>query len=65
MYAGTIAASHYARGVAVAVMGKLEEAEAERKKFYAALENKFKRWKSIAFLKMSCMILSTIPEFLA
>ena len=40
VYAGTVATSHYARGVAFAAMGKLEEAEAERTKFYAALKNK-------------------------
>ena len=32
--------AHYARGVAYAVQGKLEEAEAERRKFYEALDNK-------------------------
>ena len=40
LYAATIATSHYARGVAFAVLGRITEAEAERKKFYAALENK-------------------------
>ena len=40
MYAGTIATSHYARGVAFAAMGKLEEADSERQKFYNALQNK-------------------------
>ena len=40
MYAGTVATSHYARGVAFAVMGNHEEAEAERRKFYGALQNK-------------------------
>ena len=40
MYAGTVATSYYARGVAFAAMGKLEEAEAERKKFKDALQNK-------------------------
>ena len=40
LYAGTIATSYYARGVAFAVMGRITEAEAERKKFYVALENK-------------------------
>ena len=40
MYAGTVAASLYARGVAFAAMGKIEEAEAELVKFTAALENK-------------------------
>ena len=29
LFAGTIAASHYARGVAFAVMGKVEGAEAK------------------------------------
>ena len=40
MYAGTIATSHYARGIAFAAMGKLAEADAERQKFYTALQNK-------------------------
>ena len=40
LYMGTVATSHYARGVAFAVMGKIEEAESEQKKFYAALEKK-------------------------
>ena len=40
LYAGTVAVSHYARGVAFAVTGKTEEAEVERKRFYSALENK-------------------------
>ena len=40
MYASTVATSHYARGVAFAAMGKLEEAEAERSKFKDALQNK-------------------------
>ena len=39
MYAGTVATSHYARGVAFAVMGNLDKAEAERRKFYNALQN--------------------------
>ena len=40
LYAGTVAVSHYARRVAIAVTGKTEEAEVERKRFYSALENK-------------------------
>ena len=40
MYAGTIASSHYARGVAFSAMGKVEEAETERTKFHDALKNK-------------------------
>ncbi len=40
VYPGTIATSYYARGVAFAVLGKLKEAEEERKKFFAALQNK-------------------------
>ena len=40
MYASTIATAHYARGVAFAVLGKMEEADAERRKFYHALESK-------------------------
>ena len=40
MYAGTVATSHYARGVAFAAMGKLEEAEVERRKFRDALQNR-------------------------
>ena len=40
MYAGTVATSHYARGVAFAAMGKLEEAETERRKFRDALQNR-------------------------
>ena len=39
-YAGTIATAHYARGIAYAVMGRLKEADAERKKFYDALRSK-------------------------
>ena len=40
LYAGAVATAHYARGVAFAVLGKTEEAEAERNKFYEALQNK-------------------------
>lgn len=40
LYAGAVATAHYARGVAFAVLGKTEDAEAERKKFYDALQNK-------------------------
>ncbi len=40
LYPFTVAISHYARGVAFAVMGKLDEADAERRKFYDALKNK-------------------------
>ena len=40
LYAGAIATAHYARGVAFAVLGKTEDAEAERKKFHDALQNK-------------------------
>ena len=40
MYAGTVATAHYARGVAFAAMGKLEEAEVECKKFYDSLKNR-------------------------
>ena len=39
MYASTIATSYYARTIAFAVMGRLKEAEAERKKFFDALNN--------------------------
>ena len=39
VYAGTIATQHYARGVAFASKGMVEEAEAEKVKFYEALEN--------------------------
>ena len=39
VYAGTIATQHYARGVAFASLGRVEEAEIERVKFYEALEN--------------------------
>ena len=39
LYAGAVAIAHYARGVAFAVLGKTEDAEAERKKFYNALQN--------------------------
>ena len=39
-YAGTVATSRYARGIAFAVLGKLEEADGERTKFYGALQNK-------------------------
>lgn len=40
LYPATVATAHYARGVAFAVMGRLEEADAEREKFYDALRNK-------------------------
>ena len=40
LYAGTIATAHYARGVAFAVTGRLDEADAERARFYSALQNK-------------------------
>ena len=40
VYASTVATSHYARGIAFAVLGKLKEADAERRKFYSALQNK-------------------------
>ena len=40
MYASTVAASYYARAIAFAVTGQLSEADAERKKFYDALNNK-------------------------
>jgi tetratricopeptide (TPR) repeat protein len=39
-YAATVSTSHYARGIAFAVLGRLEEADAERIKFYDALQNK-------------------------
>ena len=40
LYPGTIATAHYARGVAFAVTRRIEDAEAEQKKFYSALQNK-------------------------
>ena len=40
LYASTVATAHYARGIAFAVMGRLEEADAERVMFYEALNNK-------------------------
>ena len=40
IYPGTAATSHYARGVAYAVIGQLKEADEERKKFKSALKNK-------------------------
>ena len=40
LYASTIAASHYARAIAFAVLGKLEEADSERSKFQFALKSK-------------------------
>ena len=40
MYAGTVATSHYARGIAFAAMGKIGEADVERQKFHDALQNK-------------------------
>ena len=39
-YAGNVATSFYARAVAFAVLGRLGEADAERKKFYSAIQNK-------------------------
>ena len=46
MYASTIATSYYARTIAFAVTGRLKEAEAERKKFYDALNNEtLKLWR--------------------
>lgn len=39
-YASTVATAYYARGIAFAVMGKLEEADAERENFYDVLQNK-------------------------
>ena len=40
MYASTVATAHYARCIAFAVTGRLQEADAEWKKFYDALNNK-------------------------
>jgi len=40
IYASTVATSYYARTIAFAVTGRIKEAEAERKKFYDALNNK-------------------------
>ena len=40
LYPSTVATAHYARGIAFAVMGRLEEADAERVMFYDALKNK-------------------------
>jgi tetratricopeptide (TPR) repeat protein len=40
VYPGTVATSHYARGIAFAVLGKLEEADGERTKFYNTLQDK-------------------------
>ena len=40
LYPSAIATAHYARGVAFAVLGKTEEADAERRKFYDALKNR-------------------------
>ena len=39
VYAATTATSYYARGIAFAVMGQLDEADAERRKFYDSLRN--------------------------
>lgn len=39
VYCGTVATSRYARGIAFAVLGRLEEADAERSKFYAVMRN--------------------------
>ena len=39
MYPGTIATSHYARGIANAVLGQLKEADEERRKFRESLKN--------------------------
>ena len=40
LYAVAISTAHYARGVAFAVLGKTEDAETERRKFYNSLQNK-------------------------
>ena len=40
MYPGTSATSHYARGIAYAVLGQISEADREREAFQAALKNK-------------------------
>ena len=40
LYPGTAAISHYARGVAYAVLGQLKEADRERENFQSALKNK-------------------------
>ena len=40
MYAGTVAIEHYARGVAFAALGRLDEADRECEMFYDALQNK-------------------------
>ena len=40
IYASAVATSYYARTIAFAVTGRIKEAEAERKKFYSALNNK-------------------------
>ncbi len=40
MYASTVATARYARGVAFAAMGKLEEADTERRKFCDVLQSK-------------------------
>ena len=40
MYAGTVAIAHYARGVAFAALGRLDEADGECEMFYDALQNK-------------------------
>ena len=40
IYAGTTAVAYYARAIAFAVLGKANEADAERTNFYTALKNK-------------------------
>ena len=40
MYASTVAIARYARGIAFAALGRLEEADREREMFYVALQNK-------------------------
>ena len=40
LYPSTVATSHYARGIAFAVMGKLDEADHERQLFYTFLQQK-------------------------
>ena len=40
VYAGSTAAAYYARAIAFAVLGKPNEADAERTNFYTALSNK-------------------------
>ena len=40
VYAGSTAATYYARAIAFAVLGKPNEADAKRTNFYTALSNK-------------------------